>query len=52
MHYDGPHIWTGVILEGAAEMMIKGYAMGNNWSGLLHHLAAARHLRSRLAVTS
>jgi amidase len=33
MHLDGPHIWTGVILEGAAEMMIKGYAMGNNWSG-------------------
>jgi amidase len=33
MHYDGPHIWTGVILEGAAEQMIKGYAMGNNWSG-------------------
>ncbi len=33
MHYDGPHIWTGIILEGAAEMMIKGYAMGNNWSG-------------------
>jgi amidase len=27
MHYDGPHIWTGVILEGAAEMMIKGFAM-------------------------
>ena len=33
MHYDGPHIWTGIILEGAAEMMIKGYAMGNNWYG-------------------
>jgi amidase len=33
MHYDGPHIWTGVILEGAAEMMIKGYAQGNNWPG-------------------
>src|SRR5579883_494194 len=33
MHYDGPHIWTGVILEGAAEMMIKGYGMGNNWMG-------------------
>jgi amidase len=33
MHYDGPHIWTGIILEGAAEMMIKGYAMGNNWMG-------------------
>ena len=33
MHYDAPHIWTGVILEGAAEMMIKGYAMGNNAPG-------------------
>ena len=33
MHFDGPHIWTGVILEGAAEMMIKGYGMGNNWPG-------------------
>lgn len=33
LHYDGPHIWTGVILEGAAEMMIKGFAMGNNWMG-------------------
>ncbi|MBX5452746.1 MAG: amidase [Acidobacteriia bacterium] len=33
MHYDGPHIWTGIILEGAAEMMIKGYGMGNNWPG-------------------
>jgi amidase len=33
MHLDGPHIWTGVILEGAAEMMIKGYGMGNNWPG-------------------
>src|ERR1700691_1475941 len=33
MHNDGPHIWTGVILEGAAEMMIKGFAMGNNWMG-------------------
>lgn len=33
MHLDGPHIWTGIILEGAAEMMIKGHAMGNNWMG-------------------
>jgi amidase len=33
MHYDAPHIWTGIILEGAAEMMIKGYAMGNNAPG-------------------
>ena len=33
MHLDAPHIWTGVILEGAAEMMLKGYAMGSNWMG-------------------
>src|SRR5260370_7280094 len=33
MHYDGPHIWTGVILEGAAEMMLKRYPIGNNSSG-------------------
>src|SRR5271170_6771047 len=29
-HLDGPHVWTGVILEGAAEMMLKGYGVGNN----------------------
>lgn len=33
MHLDAPHIWTGIILEGAAEMMIKGHAMGSNWMG-------------------
>ncbi len=33
MHLDAPHIWTGVILEGAAEMMLKGFALGNNWAG-------------------
>ncbi len=33
MHYDGPHIWTGVIVEGAAEMMLKGFALGNNAPG-------------------
>ena len=33
MHLDGPHIWTGIIVEGAAEMMLKGFALGNNWRG-------------------
>jgi amidase len=50
MHLEGPHIWTGVILEGAAEMMIKGYGMGNNWSGyytLSLQEAFARGWRSR-----
>jgi amidase len=50
MHLEGPHIWTGVILEGAAEMMIKGYGMGNNWSGYYTtslQEAFARGFRSR-----
>ena len=33
MHYDAPHIWTAVILEGATELMFKGNAQGNNWNG-------------------
>jgi amidase len=32
-HLDGPHVWTGIILEGAAEMMLKGYGVGNNVQG-------------------
>jgi len=30
MHHDGPPIWSGIILEGAAEMMLKGHGVGNN----------------------
>jgi amidase len=29
-HLDGPHVWSGIILEGAAEMMLKGFGVGNN----------------------
>jgi amidase len=29
-HLDAPHVWSGVIIEGAAEMMLKGYGVGNN----------------------
>src|SRR4051794_6234072 len=32
-HLDGPHVWSGVILEGAAEMMLKGYGVRNNVPG-------------------
>src|SRR5206468_12319626 len=32
-HLDGPHVWSGIILEGAAEMMLKGYGVGNNIQG-------------------
>ena len=50
MHLDGPHIWTGVILEGAAEMMIKGYGMGNNWDG--YYTLASGGVCPRLAVAA
>lgn len=33
MHLDGYHIWTGIIIEGATELMIKGNAMGYSWQG-------------------
>jgi amidase len=29
-HLDAPHVWSGIILEGAAEMMLKGFGVGNN----------------------
>lgn len=32
-HLDGPHIWNGIILEGAAEMMIRGNGFGSNIPG-------------------
>lgn len=33
LHLDGPHIWSGIILEGAAEMMIRGNGFGSNIQG-------------------
>ncbi|MCB1491574.1 MAG: amidase, partial [Rhodobiaceae bacterium] len=32
-HYDAPAVWSGIILEGAAEMMLKGHGVGNNVAG-------------------
>ncbi|WP_453960962.1 amidase [Amorphus suaedae] len=32
-HYDAPAVWTGLIVEGAAEMMLKGHGVGNNVPG-------------------
>lgn len=51
MHYEGPHIWSGIILEGAAEMMLKGYGVGNNIAAyypLSLQEAFARGMSSRL----
>jgi amidase len=33
MHLDAVHIWTAIIADGAAEMMIKGNGAGTNWQG-------------------
>src|SRR5262245_35659844 len=51
MHYEGPHIWSGIILEGAAEMMLKGYGVGNNVAAyypLSMQEAFARGMAARL----
>jgi amidase len=33
MHVDGYHIWSGIIIEGSTELMIKGNGFGSNWDG-------------------
>jgi amidase len=33
MHLDGYHIWSAIIVEGSAELMIKGNGFGSNWDG-------------------
>jgi amidase len=50
MHIDGYHIWSAIIVEGSAELMIKGNGFGSNWDG--HYVtslmdAYARGWRSR-----
>ena len=33
MHMDGYHIWTSIIIDGAANQMIKGNGFGTSWYG-------------------
>ena len=33
MHRDGTHIWNGIAIEGATELMVRGNSMGTNWKG-------------------
>jgi len=33
MHLDGVHIWNGISIEGATELMLKGNGFGTNWKG-------------------
>ena len=32
-HTDGPHIFTGIIVEGMTVLMVAGNSMGTNWKG-------------------
>lgn len=32
-HRDGIHIWNGIAIEGATDLMVRGNGMGTNWSG-------------------
>ena len=32
-HREGQHIWTGIAVEGATQLMLKGHSMGTNWKG-------------------
>jgi amidase len=33
LHHDGLHIWNGIAIEGATELMVRGNGMGTNWKG-------------------
>ena len=33
MHRDGIHVWNGIAIEGATELMVRGNSMGTNWQG-------------------
>lgn len=33
LHRDGIHIWNGIAVEGATELMVRGNSMGTNWKG-------------------
>jgi amidase len=45
MHLDGPHIWTGIIVEGSTELMIKGNGFGYSWNG--HYVTSLRDAYAR-----
>ena len=50
LHLEGLHIWTGIAVEGAWSMMVRGEGMGHNWQGyydtnLLEFYGRARRQR-------
>lgn len=48
LHRDGIHIWNGIAIEGATEIMVKGNAMGVGWKGLYETSLLDAYARGRL----
>ena len=49
MHTMGPYIFRGIILEGAADFMIRGNGAGTNWTGFYNTTLAEAFARGRRA---
>ena len=47
LHELGPYIFRGIIMEGAAEFMIRGNGAGTNWSGYYNTALADAFARGR-----
>jgi amidase len=48
LHRDGIHIWNGIAIEGANQLMIKGNSMGTNWQGYYNTSLLDAFARGRL----
>jgi amidase len=49
MHMTGPHIFKGIITEGAAQFMLKGHGNGTNWLGYYNTALGDAAARGRSA---
>ena len=49
MHMSGPHFFKAIILEGAADFMIRGAGAGTNWSGYYNTSLTDAFARGRRA---
>ena len=47
MHTTGPHIYRGIINEGASDFMVRGNGVGTNWSGFYNTTLAEAFARGR-----
>lgn len=52
MHRDGVHIWNGIAIEGATELMVRGNSMGTNWKGHYSTSLLDAYARGRVSRVS